>query len=274
MTDDPSVTDLRAFPGSCIECGLRTRCLPAGLDIVGIERVDRLIHRPPPLARGDRLFRADEPLEHVHVVRSGSLKTVYPEVGGGGRIVGFHLPGDLLGLDAISNERHRCDAVALERASVCAVPFERLERLAADLPALQRQLHRIISREMQTPYRHLATVGRNSASERVAGFMADLSQRLANVGHSPTDLQLSMLREDIASYLGLAVATVSRALGRLSDHGLLEIDHRRIRVLDPDGLARLAGHCGGADSTAEGGRGRDGVPGGAPEGAHARTPRD
>ncbi len=239
-TDSP-VVDLNALRRSCADCSLRTLCLPAGVDLSELDRLDEVIQRPSPLARNQHLFHTHDPFRAIFVVRSGSLKTVQYDSDADVQIMGFHLPGEVLGLDAMASDHHRCDALALERTSVCAVPMSALERTASQLPSLQRQLHRIMSREMAHDQVHLAALGRRAARDRLALFLYDLSRRLVQSGHSGTAFRLPMSRDEIANYLGLALETVSRLLNQLADDGLVTIDRRQIRIEHPEGLAHLAG---------------------------------
>lgn len=214
-------------------------CLPAGIGRSQVGRLEALVRKPSPLKRGQTLFRAGEAFQHIYVVRSGSLKTVQADDEGESQIMGFHVPGELLGLDAISRDQHRCDAIALERTSLCAIPLSRLEDVAGQVPQLQRQLHRIISREMVHDQEHLAALGRHTARERLAVFLCSLGERLGEAGYS--DFRLPMTREEIGNYLGLALETVSRLFHKLADEGLVAIEGRRLCVLRPAALAQVAG---------------------------------
>lgn len=238
---DSRVLDLQSLRRSCADCSLRLLCLPAGINYGEFPQLEAVVRKPAPLKRGDSLFRMNDPFEHLYVVRSGSVKTVSPTYDGDTQIMGFHIPGEIVGLDAISNDRHQCDALALERTSVCAIPFTQLEQVSAHLPSLQRQLHRIISREIVHDHEHLAALGRQTARERLALFLVNLAHRLENAGYSPTEFRLSMSREDIGSYLGLALATVSRLFSQLAEDGVVEIDRRQLRIAQPEALAQLAG---------------------------------
>jgi len=252
VPDDPPIVNLQALRRTCADCSLRSLCLPAGIDLKDLERLDAFVRKPAPLVRGDKLFHAGQYFDLLYVVRSGSLKTVQPAEDGETQVMGFHIPGELLGLDAISDDRHRCDAIALERTSVCALPFSRLEQVATEIPSLQRQLHRFISREIVHDQEHLAALGRRTARERIALFLCSLSRRLSSAGYSGTEFNLSMSREDMADYLGLALETVSRLLKKLCDDGILEVERRRVRILDRRALDSIAGQStsGGATATA------------------------
>lgn len=237
------VVDIQELRRSCAQCSLRALCLPGGVERGDLERLDNIVRKPAPVDPDGRLFHAGDRFGSVYVVRSGSLKTVLPVETGNWQVMGFHVPGDVVGLDAISEDRHQCEAIALERTSVCAIPFEQLEGVAAQLPSLQRQLHRIISREIGRDQEHLEALGRRTARERVALFLHGLSRRLERAGFPGSELRLSMSREDIADYLGLALETVSRVMGRLADEGLIKVDRRRVRIRDRDALGRLAGQA-------------------------------
>ncbi len=242
MTDDAEgVVDLGRMRRSCAACSLRSLCLPAGISGEDLHRLDAVVRARLPLTSGEGLFRAGDDFSNLFVVRAGCIRTTHPASDGDEQVIGFHLPGELLGLDAISDGYHQCDAVALERTSVCAVPFAQLEEVATHVPGLQHQVLRIISRELVQDQQHLAALGRRTARERLALFLHSLSQRLHAAGYSGEDFRLPMSRDDIASYLGLALETVSRLLGRLSHEGVIAVERRRVRVLDTAALALIGG---------------------------------
>ncbi|MDZ7747623.1 MAG: helix-turn-helix domain-containing protein [Halofilum sp. (in: g-proteobacteria)] len=250
MTDDKEgVIDLGRLRRSCAACSLRSLCLPAGISADELHRLDAVVQTRLPLNAGDALFRAGDEFHNLFVVRAGCIRTTHPASDGDEQVIGFHLPGELLGLDAISEGRHQCDATALERTNLCAVPFDQLEAVACHVPGLQHQVLRIISRELVHDHQHLVALGRRTARARLALFLHSLSERLHAGGYSGADFRLPMSRDDIASYLGLALETVSRLLGRLADEGVIAVERRRVRVLDAAALAEIGGehasvHCG------------------------------
>ena len=235
------VVDLGKLRRSCVDCSLRTLCLPAGLARTDMDQLDEVVQSRMPLNRGDALFRSGDPFVNLYVVRSGTVRTSQPGPAGDEQVIGFHLPGELVGLDAIAEARHHCEAVALERTSVCALPFDELQAVAARVAGLQLQFHRLISRELVQDQEHLMALGRRTARERVALFVHSLSERYHIAGYDGTTFRLAMSREDIANYLGLALETVSRLLGKLADEGMIDVDRRQLRIRDPQALADMAG---------------------------------
>ena len=240
---DAKLIDLAILRRSCAQCSLRQLCLPAGIKVDELEQLDRIVKRRRPLERGERLFRTGDRLQSVYVARDGAIKTVSSNAEGEEQVLGFHLPGDLVGLDALGSGTHRCEAVALTTANVCEVPFEQLTQVAAQLPSLQQQLMRVIGQGVDRDQDHMGMLARRQANERIALFLHGLGERYRQVGQSGTDIRLPMSREDIASYLGLALETVSRGFTRLQEDGVVSVLGRRVEVVDRVALARLA-HTG------------------------------
>ncbi|MEG3193792.1 helix-turn-helix domain-containing protein, partial [Lysobacter sp. D1-1-M9] len=157
-----------------------------------------------------------------------SFKTVSVTEDGDEQVVGFHLPGELVGLDALGTGVHRCEAVALTEANVCEIPMDQLEQVAAQLPTLQKQLLKVIGQSVGRDQDHMQMLVRKQANERIALFLHGLSERLVNIGQSGSALVLPMSREDIARFLGLALETVSRGFTRLQEDGVIEVSGRRV----------------------------------------------
>jgi len=240
----PAAVDLAELRVACSSCSLRELCLPAGLAPREMEKVDRLVNHRQKLKRGEHLYRAGDPLAALYAIRSGFMKTCVLHDDGREQVAGFHMMGELLGLDAISSGSHMCDAVALEDCEVCEIPFAYLEQLSRELPSLQHQLHRIMSREIVRDYGVMMLLGTMKAEERLAAFLVNLSQRFAARGYSATEFNLRMTREEIGSYLGLKLETISRAFSRFQQEGLVEVRHKRIRIRDPERLRLILGQPG------------------------------
>jgi len=242
--------DLGRLQRGCATCSLRELCLVGGLERPEIDRVERIVRQRAPLASGEGLFHCGDDFRFLYVVRSGCLRTTWPSDSGEEQVIGFHLPGELVGLDAISPGRHQCNAVALERASLCAIAFDELEQVAQCVPELQRQLLRVISRDWGQEHSHIAALGRRSARERLAVFLCSLSVRMERAGGSGDSFHLTMSRADIANYLGLALETVSRVMTRLAEEGMISIDRKQLRIVDREALLAAAGSAAGVDGTA------------------------
>lgn len=237
---ESNVLDLVRLRRGCAQCSLQQLCLPAGISGQELERLDDIVRRKRPLERGERLFRPGDRLTSVYVARDGAIKTVKVDENGEEQVVGFHLPGELVGLDALGGGEHRCEAIALTTANVCEVPFDQLATVAAQLPSLQQQLLRVIGQSLDRDQEHVGMLVRRQANERIALFLHGLGERLRNIGQSSTTIKLPMSREDIARYLGLALETVSRGFTRLQEDGVITVVGRRVEVLDAAELERLA----------------------------------
>lgn len=240
MTAIHSGIDLETLRQSCADCALHDMCLPAAIDGEDLARLDRVVKRRRPLERGDVLFREGAELPSLFVVRSGTLKTSTTLPEGDVQILGFHLPGEIIGLDGLSGERHMATAEAIESATVCEVPFVRLSEVAASVPGLQLQLYRVMSREFVREQLHPVMMGRKQAMARLALFLHGFAERRRATGLDDTDLTLSMSRQELANYLGLVIETVSRLFSRLQAQGVLSVDRKRVRILDPAALDALA----------------------------------
>lgn len=240
MSPTPNVFDLNKLRSSCAQCSLHDLCLPAGIGGDDLARLDELVKKRRPLERGGLLFRAGTSLGSLFVARVGSFKTVAMNEDGEEQIIGFHLPGELIGLDALGGGQHRCDAQALEPAEVCEIPMQDLELIATQLPGLQHQLLRVIGRGMGLDQDHMTMLGRRHAAERVLLFVHGLSERLRSLGRPSNEFELPMSREEIASYLGLVIETVSRSFSKLQDDGLIAVRGRQLKIVDPKRLSECA----------------------------------
>ncbi len=224
---------------SCSSCNLRELCLPVGLSGTDLEQLDNLISKRRTVVRGDTLFRSGDVFESLYAVRTGFFKTSVALEDGRDQVTGFQMAGELLGLDGISTERHSCDAMALEDSQVCVIPYAQLESLSRDFTDLQRQFHKIMSREIVRDHGVMLLLGSMRAEERLAAFLLNLTQRLQARGFSASSLVLRMTREEIGSYLGLKLETVSRTFSKFQDEGLMEVKQRQIRIINQHGLQRL-----------------------------------
>jgi CRP/FNR family transcriptional regulator len=220
-------------------CNLRELCLPVGMSPDQLEKLDTMVATRRSVGRGETLFRVGDDFSSLYAVRTGFFKTCVSSEDGRDQVTGFQMAGELLGLDGIGTERHTCDAVALEDSQVCVIPFHDLEDLSREFSDLQRQFHKIMSREIVRDHGVMLLLGSMRAEERLAAFLVNLTQRLKSRGFSPSSLILRMTREEIGSYLGLKLETVSRTFSKFQDDGLLEVKQRHIRVLDAQGLQNL-----------------------------------
>lgn len=240
--ESAQIIDLGVLRNSCAKCSLQQLCLPASIGSGDLDRLDSIVRNRRPMQRGERLFSVGTPLAALFVARDGAFKTTTLSEEGSAQIIGFHLPGELIGLDALGTERHRCEAEALELATVCEVPYNQLQHIAAQVPGLQRQLMRVIGRGTNQDHSHLAMMGRKHAVERVALFLHSISERYRLLGRPHDAFTLPMSREDIANYLGLVIETVSRSFSRLAEDGAIAVRGKQLRIISEQRLMDVTGH--------------------------------
>lgn len=221
----------------CTTCAFSRACLSEGMDKRGLRDLHVLVEHVGPFHAGEHLFREGDPFEAIAAVRAGTVKTYVVDRDGREHVLGFHLPGEVIGLNAIDGEVYPCNAVALDTVMLCRFSFPQIAVLATRIPGVQKQLFRLLSRDIG---RAALLSGDWSADQRMAAFLIGLSRRLSERGFSATRFQLTMARTDIANYLRLAPETVSRVLRRFHEDGLLRVDRREVDLLDPAALQALA----------------------------------
>jgi CRP/FNR family transcriptional regulator len=227
--------DVARMPTHCGACNLREVCLPCGLaGTGGQELLDSLVYTRKRVKRGDTLYRAGSGFEALYAVRSGFFKSRVVLPDGRDQVTGFHMAGEILGAEGIGTESHNADVMALEDSEVCVIPYSHLEQ-----PQMQRQLHKVMSRELVRDQGVMMLLGTMRAEERLAAFLLNLSQRFTARGYSPLEFHLRMTRDEIGSYLGLSLETVSRLFSRFQEDGLITVQQKHVCILDIPGLRVL-----------------------------------
>lgn len=239
LTVIPRLVSLDALRTHCADCGMRELCLPVGLSPTDVDALDAIVRKRVKVRKGEALFRHGARFASLYAVRVGSFKTTVVIDDGREQIAGYHLPGDILGLDGVGTDQHGSEAVALENSEVCEIPFAQLESVAQRIPGLQHNLHRILSREISTDHRLLLLLGSMRAEERLAAFLLSLSERYARRGYSSTDFVLRMTRDEIGRYVGLKLETVSRLFSRFAAEGLIKVRGRNVQIVDIAMLKQL-----------------------------------
>lgn len=229
----------------CQECSLRELCFTHGMNDDELSHMDAVVEQIKPLHKNDFLYRDGDKATAIFAVRSGCVKTVTESADGDEQIVGFHLAGELLGLDGFADGVFTCNAVALETSSVCELPLLQLEALCLEMPALQRQMRRIIGKEINAEHKQMLLLGKMNAEERLASFLLSLSSRMLERHWKESEFNLGMPRQDIANYLGMAVETVSRLFASFQNAGVIAVDRRHITIRD---MARLKAMVGDSDT--------------------------
>ncbi len=213
--------------------------MPIGLNAQDLDLIDRMVAVRRKVKRGATLFRNGETFTSLYAIRTGFFKTSIASEDGRDQVTGFQMAGEVIGLDGIVNDQHTCDAVALEDAEVCVMPFDEIESLSREVNALQRHMHKIMSREIVREHGVMLLLGSMRAEERLAAFLLNLVQRLHARGFSQSELILRMTREEIGSYLGLKLETVSRTFSKFVEDGTVEVKQRHVRIVDTEALRRI-----------------------------------
>jgi CRP/FNR family transcriptional regulator len=232
---DAAPTPLKTL---CSNCHLRDLCLPCGLEGSDVQRLDSLLFGRRRIRTGETLYRPEDRFQFIYAVRSGTFKSSLTLADGREQVSGFHMAGELMGLDGVAQGRHASAATALEDAEICAIPYAPLSELAAGSSDMQMVMARLMSREIVREHSLMMLLGSMNAEERLAAFLINLSQRLKARGYSSHEFHLRMSRAEIGSYLGMKLETVSRTFSAFQQQRLLEVDKRHIRILDLEALAR------------------------------------
>jgi CRP/FNR family transcriptional regulator, anaerobic regulatory protein len=221
---------------ACSNCNLRELCMPLALNEEELQKLDNLVTTRHKIVRGDTLYRNGEKFSALYAIRTGFFKTSVAAEDGRDQVTGFQMAGEVIGLDGIVSDHHTCDAVALEDAEVCVMNFDLLEDLSREITALQRHIHKVMSREIVRENGVMLLLGSMRADERLAAFLLNLVQRLHARGFSQSELVLRMTREEIGSYLGLKLETISRTFSKFVEEGIVEVKQRHVRIMNPDAL--------------------------------------
>lgn len=224
----------------CSKCSIQVLCLPAAISREDFDQLSTIVKNRRPLKRGELLFSSGQKPSGIYVAREGAFKSIVYNQYGDSQVTGFHLPGEILGLDALGTDCHTCDSIALTVADVCEIALHDLERVASQVPGLQHQLLKIIGQTINRNQKHVEILAKKNAQERVALFLHQLAERYKVLGRSEHRLMIPMSREDIGSYLGLVIETVSRTLSKMQEEGLIAVNGREVQILQKEKLQGLA----------------------------------
>ena len=224
---------------ACSNCNLRELCMPLGFTENEMKKIDDVVKTRRRVKQGDLLFGDGDTFTSLYAIRTGVFKTSVSTEDGREQVIGFQMAGEIVGLDGIVNDAHSCNAVALEDSEVCVIPFSNIEDLSREFPELQRHVHKIMSREIVRENKVMMLLGNMRAEERLAAFLLNLVQRLHARGFSQSEIVLRMTREEIGSYLGMKLETVSRTFSKFSDEGIIQVKQRYVRIIKPEALRQI-----------------------------------
>jgi len=231
---------LGRIKNACESCGVRQLCLPTSLDGTELNLMDEVVSHQFKLEHGDYLYKTGDEFYGIYAVKSGALKTSGVTIDGKEQVTGFHLYGEIVGLDAVDENIHPCDAIALTDTEVCHLPFKKLREASALLPNLLEDLTKIMSREIRREEHVLMLLGTTTAEQRISRFLVNLYERLQKRGELENTINLFMSRQDIGNYLGLAIETVSRQFKNLRDKGIISVDKKKVEILAMEELKNLS----------------------------------
>jgi len=224
---------------TCAKCNLRETCLSGGVPAEDLARVENIVYARRRISRGEHLFIAGDEFKCLYAIRTGFFKTSLVDGEGREQVTGFFMSGELLGMDGLGSGRCAGSAIALEDSDVCAMPYSLIDEIGREVPSLQRRLHSVLAREIVRDHGVMLLLGSMRAEERLATFLLNLSKRFQRRGYSESEFHLRMTREEIGSYLGLKLETVSRLLSAFHAAGLLDINQKRVRIVSIAGLERV-----------------------------------
>lgn len=226
---------------SCSDCRLRNSCFPLMWAGPELDQINTLRVARRRVKQGQALYRSGDRCAAVYTIRSGFIKTIVLHENGREQVSGFHMAGEILGLDGLAIGEHASDAVALTDSDVCVVPVEQLEHLTQQTHSAQRYLYRLLSQEVVRKQGMMLLLGSMRAEERVASFLLNLSQRFTAQGLSASHFLLRMTRDEIGSLLGMKLETVSRIFSKFHKAGLIHIEGKHVRIIDSIGLRAMIG---------------------------------
>ena len=239
MSSSSILNTIPSLRVSCSHCNLREHCVPLGLSLKEIDRLEDLVASRKRIRRGEPLFRAGDRFESIYAIRLGFLKSSVMSSDGREQVTNFHMSGELIGLDGIANEVHSCDVIALEDTEVCVIPYERILAVSAEIDEYNIHFQKILSREIVRQHGLMLLLGAMHAEERLAAFLLNLSQRFESRGYSRSEFVLRMTRAEIGSYLGLKLETVSRVLSRFSHDNLIVVNQKHVQIVNAEGLRAI-----------------------------------
>ncbi|MFU0841756.1 MAG: Fumarate/nitrate reduction transcriptional regulator Fnr [Burkholderia sp.] len=231
--------NLSSLRVACSNCNLREVCMPMGLTLKEIERLEDLVAARRRIRRGEALYRAGDHFDNLYAVRLGFLKSTVMSSDGREQVTNFYMAGEMIGIDGISSGVYSCDVVALEDTEVCVIPYDRMAEVTTSMRTMGLHFQKVLSREIVRQHGVMLLLGSMHAEERLAAFLLSLSQRFESRGYSRSEFVLRMTRAEIGSYLGLKLETVSRVLSRFSHDGLIEVNQKHVRIFDAEGLRAI-----------------------------------
>lgn len=231
---------MRSYNASCSNCGLQKICFPTGLTKDDTEKLDSIVDRGPVLRKGDYLFKSGSSFSSLYAIKAGAIKVYTTNSSGAEHIYGFFLPGDVLGVEALSTGTHNCSAVAIDTCSVCEIPYNQLGSLSLQIPALNQQVYCLMSKATNDSRLHSEILSKKSAEQKVAAFIEAIATKFHTRGYLYSEFSFGALHRDVAKYLGLTPETLSRVLSKFAREEVVEWRGKEIRIFNEQALEQLS----------------------------------
>lgn len=225
----------------CTTCSVAALCLPGGLSHDDLRPLESLFLTTRRIREGEAVYDDGDPFRFIYAVRNGTCKTTLARLDGREQVTGFHMAGDVMGLEGLAHGTHRTSATALEDGEICLIPYQRLAAATVATPGARDLVRHLMGQEMARDHSMMVVLGLTQAGERLAAFLLNLSERHASRGYSPREFHLRMSRGDIASFLGVKLETISRTFSAFQKRGFLEVSGRHVRITDLEGLKSAYG---------------------------------
>lgn len=225
---------------NCFQCQLGSICLPVALQDADIIKLDNIVKRGSSLGRNDHIYQPQDDFNAVFAIKSGFVKTYRLTEDGQEQVTGFYFPGEVFGLDGISDTKHDCFAKALIATSICEIPFNQFSELTLEFPELQSHFFKLMGQKITSDQQLITLLSKKSSEQKIATFLIMISSRLANREQNSLEFKLDMSRTDIANYLGLTVETVSRTFSKLNKTAIITLDQKNVTINDITALTETA----------------------------------
>ena len=223
----------------CVSCLSKAYCLHKSIDIQKLISPANHYVQKFKVKKGDPVFHNGDDHKHLYNIRNGNVKIEHSQPNGQHHITQFGMAGDLLGLDGWANGKHRYDAYAISDGELCSINIKQLQTAMKLDSSVTTIIEQLMSYALNCSQDHIFSLSTHSAEQKLAYFLMDYRNRLDHLNLRNTTIRLPMSREELRSYLGMTLETLSRSFTFLEKKGLILVKNKDITFLDHKGLEQL-----------------------------------